>query len=223
MQSTRLALTALLLLVLAGCARSVTAGSYGPFVIGASKEAVLQALQRAGIRQVEPLPYPLERLENPTRAALTALSASAGIAIEVEDNPYALHVEFRDGRVSSTWPNFGEYPYMPRYPYSPDALLARMQLKISQGMDHAAVFDVIKSFQTTKKIVVEPYVTGYERMRGSDSVPWEGEYRALVMANDEWRFEGLAREVWYPVRRSEVSLFFRDGSLVRIEHRYSMF
>jgi hypothetical protein len=223
MEVPRRALPALALVLLAACTRSVNTGGYGPLVIGAGKDAMLLTLEHAGIRQVEPLPFPLLRLVNPTRAALTALDTSVGIAVAVEDNPYALHIEFRGGRVSSTWPNFGEYPYMPRYPYTPDALLARMQSKISQGMDHAAVFDAIKSYETKQKIVIEPFVVGYQKMRGSDSVPWEGEYRALMMANDEWRFEGLAGEVWFPVRRSQVSLYFRDGKLARIEHRYSLF
>jgi hypothetical protein len=222
MRPVRVLHAALALLLLAACSRSVVSGSYGPFAIGASKEAVLLALERAGIRAVEPLPYPLVRLVNPTQGALEALAASDGIAVRVEDAPYALHIEFREGRVSSTWPNFGEYPYMPRYPYTPEALLARMQAGISPGMEHAAVFAALTSFRTEKKIVVEPFVVGYAKIPGSDSLPWEGEYRSLLLANDEWRFDGLAGEVWYPLRRSQVALFFHAGKLARIEHRYSM-
>lgn len=208
---------------LAGCTRTVDAGAYGPFTIGATKEGTLAALERADIRGIEPRIYPLIRLENPRRADLDRLGGNAGIQIFAEDHPVALRVEFRGDAVSSTWPNFGEYPYVPRYPYSGPALLALMQVKITQGLSHAAVYDAIASFKTEQKIVVEAFVVGYAMLQGTDALPWAGEYRELLLATDEWRFEGLADEVWYPVHRSAVELRFRGGHLAEIVHRTSIF
>jgi hypothetical protein len=214
---------AIVLLALGGCTRSIDHGRYGPFEIGATKETALAALKGADIRGVEPLIFPALRLENPRRADLDAFAASAGIAIEVDESLTRLHVEFRDGRVSATWPNFGEYPYIPRFPYSGEALLSRLQLKIVPPMDHAAVFDAIESFPTQHQIVVEPFVVGYQKMRGADTPPWTGEYRALLLANDAWRFQGLKAQVWYLAGDSDVTLYFRAGRLREIVHHASIF
>jgi hypothetical protein len=207
---------------LGACTRRIETSSYGPFSIGTTKEATLAALERLDIRGIEPVIFPPIRLENPKRAELDVFSASSGVQISAEDHPVALHVEFRNDAVSATWPNFGEYPYVPRYPYSGPALLALMQVKITQGLNHAAVFDAIASFLTKQKIVVEAFVVGYAKMRGTDSPPWIGEYRSLLMTNDEWRFEGLDDVLWYPVRQSDVALHFRDGKLFEIVHRASI-
>jgi hypothetical protein len=211
------------LLVLGGCTRTVDAGRYGALAIGASKEETLAVLERLDVRGIEPRVYPPIRLENPRRADLDVFARSAGIRIFAEDHPVALHVEFRGAEVSSTWPNFGEYPNVPRYPYSGPALLALMQVKITRGLDHAAVFDAIASFQTEQKIVVEAFVAGYARLEGTQALPWTGEYRELLLGNDEWRFAGLSQEVWYPVRHSAVELRFRGGKLFAIVHRTSIF
>jgi hypothetical protein len=211
------------LLVLGGCTRTIDHGRYGPFEIGATKESALAALKSADIRGVEPLIYPPLRLENPRRADLDALAASDGIAIAVDESLTRLHVEFRDGQVSATWPNFGEYPYLPRFPYSGEALLARLQQKIAPPMNHAAVFDALESFPTQHQIVVEPFVVGYEKMRGTDTAPWTGEYRALLLASDAWRFQGLKAQVWYLARDSAVTLTFHAGRLREIVHHASIF
>jgi hypothetical protein len=98
-----------------------------------------------------------------------------------------------------------------------------MQVKITRGLDHAAVFDAIASFKTEQKIVVEASVPAYDMFRGTDAKPWAGEYRGLLLANDEWRFEGLEEQFWYPVHSASVVLHFRAGRLTRIEHRPALF
>jgi len=213
----------IVLLVLCGCTRTIESGSYGALTIGSPKEDVLAALKNLDIRGVEPLIFPALRLENPRRAELDALAASDGIAIAVDEGLTRLHVEFRDGQVSATWPNFGEYPYLPRFPYSGEALLSRLQLKIVPPMNHAAVFDALESFPTQHKIVVEPFVVGYQKMRGADTPPWTGEYRALLLANDAWRFQGFKAQVWYLARDSDVTLYFHAGRLREIVHHTSIF
>lgn len=221
--AARILATAAALLALAACDRSVVNGTYGPFQIGATKEATLAALERLDIRGVEPRVDPPIRLVNPTRADLDAFKSCGGLRITAEDHPVALNVEFRGEQVDSTSPNFGEYPYVPRYPYSGPALLAMMQVKIARGLDHAAVFDAIASFKTQQKIVVEASVPAYRLWRGTTAQPWFGEYRSVLLANDEWRFDGLEKEFWYPVRSATMELHFRGGRLTRIEHQPSLF
>ena len=209
------ALAAAIITLLSGCDRTIQSGSYGPLTIGMSKESALAALERLDIRAIDPLTFPRTRLENPQRAELDALGGSAGIVIAIDESLAGLHVEFRDGRVNATWPNFGEYPYLPRFPYSGEALLSRLQLKIVPPMDHAAVFDAIASLPAHHAIVVERFVVGYQKMRGTDAAPWEGEYRGLLLANDEWRFQGL--------KASNVTLYFRAGKLLEIVHQTTLF
>jgi len=208
---------------IAGCTRTVEAGQYGPFTIGASKEATLAALERADIRGVEPLVDPPIRLVNPQRADFEALRRVSGIAVFGEDYPIPLRIEFDGDTLASSSPNFKEYPYIPRYPYSGPALLAQMQLKLPRGLDRSGVFDALASFRTQQKIVVEACVAGYEMYLRTDSRPWVEPYRSVVLEGDAWRFPGLQGEVWYPVRKSSVELHFRQGKLVRIEHEISVF
>jgi hypothetical protein len=219
----RILAAAAALILCAACTRTVESGRYGPFQIGASKEAALAAIERLEILEVEPRVDPPIRLVNPQRADLDALKSCAGLSIFAEDHPVALNVEFHGELVDSTSPNFGEYPYLPRYPYSGPATLAMMQVKITRGLDHAAVFDAIASFKTQQKIVVEASVPGFDMFRGTNSPPWAGEYRSLLLVNDEWRFEGLKGEFWYPVRHATVVLHFRGGRLASVEHHASLF
>lgn len=219
----RILAAAAALILCTACTRSVESGRYGPFEIGATKAATLAEIERLGIRSVEPRVDPPIRLVNPQRADLDALKSCAGLSIFAEDHPVALNVEFHGELVDSTSPNFGEYPYLPRYPYSGPALLAMMQVKIARGLDHAAVFDAIASFKTQQKIVVEASVPGFDMFRGTTSKPWAGEYRNLLLANDEWRFDGLEGQFWYPVRHATVALHFRGGRLARVEHHASLF
>lgn len=214
---------AVALTLMSGCTRTIDSGSYGPLTIGMPKQDALTALETLRISGIEPLIFPPVQLVNPKRAALDALATSDGLAISVDESLTRLHVEFRDGRVSATWPNFGEYPYIPRFPYSGEALLSRLQVKIVPPMDHAAVFDAIESFPTQHHIVVERFVVGYQKMRGTDTAPWAGEYRELLLANDEWRFQGLDGELWYPARDSDVTLYFRAGRLLEIVHHAVIF
>ena len=212
-----------LLASLAGCTRTVEAGQYGPFTIGASKEATLAALERANIRGVEPLVDPPIHLLNPTRADFDALRTASGIAVIAEEGEIQLRIEFDGDTLASSSPNFKEYPYIPRYPYSSLALLAQMQLKLSRGLDRSAVFDALASFKTEQKIEVEAFVAGYELYRRTDSKPWIEPYRSVLLAGDEWRFQGLKDEVWYPVRKSGVALHFREGRLTRLEDQTGLF
>lgn len=212
-----------LLTSLAACTRTVEAGHYGPFTIGASKEATLAVLERADIRGVEPLVDPPIKLLNPTRADFEALRRASGIAVFGEDYPIPLRIAFDGDTLASSSPNFKEYPYIPRYPYSGPALLAQMQLKLPRGLDRTGVFDALASFKTQQKIVVEACVAGYEMYLRTESRPWVEPYRSVVLEGDAWRFPGLKGEVWYPVRKSSVELHFRQGKLVRIEHEISVF
>jgi len=219
----RLLAAAFALTLLGGCARTIDSGQYGFLTIGASKEDTLAALERADQRGVEPVVDPDIHLVNPKRADLDVLKNATGVSITAEEHPIALRIEFEGDTVGSSRPNFGEYPYIPRYPYSGPALLARMQARIYRGMTHAGVFDVIASFKTQQKIEVDAFVAGYDKMRHTGAKPWLGEYRGLLLANDEWQFEGLKDEVWYPVRKSTVALYFRQGKLAEIVHRPSIF
>jgi hypothetical protein len=219
----RLLAAAIVLALLGGCTRTIDSGQYGYLNIGASKEATLDALERADQRGVAPVVDPPIHLVNPKRADLDVLRNATGIAVTAEEHPIALRIEFEGDMVGSSRPNFGEYPYIPRYPYSGPALLAQMQVRIYRGLDHAGVFDVIASFKTEQKIEVDAFVAGYDKMRHTEAKPWLGEYRGLLLANDAWRFEGLKDEVWYPARGSAVELHFRQGKLAEIVHRLSLF
>ncbi len=212
-----------LLACIAGCTRTVEAGHYGPFTIGASKEATLAAIERSDIRGVEPLVDPPIKLLNPQRADFEALRGASGIAVFGEDYPIALRIEFDGDTLASSSPNFKEYPYIPRYPYSGPALLAQMQLKLPRGLDRSGVFDALASFKTQQKIVVEASVAGYEMYVQTGSKPWVEPYRSVVLEGDEWRFQGLGGEFWYPVRKSSVELHFRQGKLVRVHQQTSLF
>ena len=223
MPPIRLLAAAFVFALLGGCTRTIDSGQYGFLSIGASKEETLAAFERADQRGVEPVVDPLIHLVNPKRADLDVLKNATGISVTAEEHPIALRIEFEGDTVGSSRPNFGEYPYIPRYPYSGPALLAQIQARLYRGMSHAGVFDVIASFKTQQKIEVEAFVAGYDKMRHTDAKPWLGEYRGLLLANDEWQFEGLKDEVWYPVRKSTVALHFRQGKLAEIVQRLAIF
>src|SRR5882672_1389712 len=206
MPPIRLLAAAFALTLLGGCTRTIDSGHYGFLPNGASKEDTLAALEHADQRGVIPDVDPPIHLVNPKRADLDVLTNATGISITAEEHPIALRIEFEGDTVGSSRPNFGEYPYIPRYPYSGPALLARIQARLYRGMTQPGVLDVIASFKTQQKIEVDAFVAGYDKMRRTDAKPWLGEYRGLLLANDAWRFAGLKEEVWYPVRKSAVEL-----------------
>lgn len=216
-------LIAVLALLCAACTRTVNSGSYGPFQIGESKVAVLKTLEERHIFYVEPEPTPEIRIENPSRAAYERFSNEDGILVWLQEYPFPLRIEFANGVVAKTWPQVERNPNSPPDMQEVQIELKRLQSLIVPGTPRTEVYDRLANFHTPFPLSVGNFVPGYQKFRvkgfsGTPMTHWTDEFRALLMRTDTWKFEGLKELVWYTPYYSTVTLRFRGGKLIRIEH-----
>ena len=88
-------------------------------------------------------------------------------------------------------------------------------------MSRAAVFDVLAEFKSAFGVTVGNFVVGYQQYHISGiSVASDPDYRKLLLANDGWVFYGLKDELWYEPFYSDVTIYFRNDRIERIEHQH---
>jgi hypothetical protein len=199
--------------------RTTRYGHYGPLQIGDEKEKTLLRLVQLGVGYIEPLPYESIFIENPSDQDIAKLDQSDGVMVRLSGDYFPLRIEFVNGQVSRTWPLMETKSYQPANARENTLLYAQLQARLKEGMPRHEAMQSILEFGRAHDIKVENFVAGWQELRIQTDPDIRSEsYRALLLRNDSWEFEGLKEEVWYDPFYSQVRLFFREGRLQRIEH-----
>jgi hypothetical protein len=90
----------LLALALQACTKTIDEGTYGPFLIGESKETCLESLKQLHVL-VKAQPEESIVLDNPSPSELQRLLGSTGVLVWIQSNPQPLKVEFAKDRVDA--------------------------------------------------------------------------------------------------------------------------
>lgn len=201
------------------CTRTITSGTYGPLHIGADKSMVMAVLESSKLYDVEPLPSTKLYIDHLTSADLKTFREGDGILITVNQHPFPLRIEFSQGKVSKTWPTFGESVASLPEMRQADSQLADLQRSIPVGTSRSDVYSRISSFASSRMVSAGNFVVGYQTFRENGiPVPWTEAFKALLLNVDTWKFEGLGDQLWYRAFYSTVTLYFKDDKLVHIEH-----
>tara|TARA_R110001583_G_scaffold112684_2_gene262590 strand:+ start:190206 stop:190880 length:675 start_codon:yes stop_codon:yes gene_type:complete len=211
-----------------GGTRVISTGSYGPFTIGEEKSQSVATLERLGVWPPKPRPFHDTLLEAPDRTELQRnFSEDEGIVVWFGQAFGApMRLEFLGDTLERTWPTFEPKTWSnpnPRYDEINAAMLA-FQDQITIGMSRSDVFERIAGNETGLKAFVSTHVAhvdifdaqSYERRQVDPS------YSDFVRDNSGWSFTGLHHLIWYSSfvapHYSQVSLFFENDRLQRIEH-----
>jgi len=212
----------------------ITTGSYGPFLIGQTKEDVIATLREIDEWPVEPVVYERKYLKNPSYSEIVeTFSQEAGVMIWVGVSAGApLRIEFENDFITNTWPYFDEDRYINRIEelHISGKEYVRLQNLLTLGMSRNDAFKILSGSALELDRTVSNFVVGEQyfrelSFRGRSEIDSTA-YRDLILANNAWKFYGLKEEIWYSSWTnpfySTVTLYFESDRLERIEHWYSM-
>ena len=185
--------------------------------MGDEKSIVLAKLEKLRVFIV-PEPYEKLYFDDSSEVSLHRLSSSEGVLIWLEHNPMPLRIEFSGDKVVRTWPKFQVNPYANANYQRLDATLSELQRQIETGMLKQVVFELISEFGKLHQLAVGNFVVGWQEFSENPKLIGTQPFRELLLRNDAWSFEGLKDLVWYKPYYSQVTLYFKDGRLERIEH-----
>jgi hypothetical protein len=181
-----------------------------------SKPSALESIYDQALK-VTPVLATKLYINEPTISILQSLNNDNGILVWLDHQPYPLRIVIEKDELKRIWG--AEFSCVSSQEKSNLACeeVRRLDSLFSVGMKRSEIYSAIISFDTKFVITVGNFLVGVQRGSAKGNYS-EDEYYALLMSADAWKFDGLRDLLLFEHFYSDVTRYFDEDRLSRIEH-----